>query len=281
MPANPSRTALATAYLRAAHQLIDREPRLLDDPIAVPLLGPEAPARIHAAGDRYGSAEARGLRSHVLLRARFTEDRLQAAVARGVTQYVMLGAGFDTFAYRQPPWASGLRVIEVDSPATQRVKRGLLESAGIATPANVVFADVDLEHETLQAGFARHRLALYQPTFFSWLGVSMYLTPETVDDVLKVIAAFPIGSEVVLTFAWPPGDPHVTQGTSTLAERAAKAGEPWLTFFLPADLEAKLHDIGFSQVTFLSPTAAQEQYFSGRPDDLPAPRLATIVAAIR
>ena len=63
--------------------------------------------------------------------------------------------------------------------------------------------------------------------------------------------------------------------------RAAKAGEPWRTFFLPTDLEARLHAVGFSQVTFLSPAASQEQYYAGRPDDLPAPRISTIVAAVR
>ena len=37
-----SRTALATAYLRAAHQLLDDEPLLLNDPVALPLLGARA-----------------------------------------------------------------------------------------------------------------------------------------------------------------------------------------------------------------------------------------------
>ena len=66
--------------------------------------------------------------------------------------------------------------------------------------------------------------------------------------------------------------------TPALAERAAKAGEPWLTFFLPPDLEQKLLDLGFTEVTFLSPTDAREHYFGDR-SDLPAPKLATIVAA--
>jgi hypothetical protein len=38
-----SRTALATAYLRAVYQLLDNEPRVLDNPVAVSLLGKEAP----------------------------------------------------------------------------------------------------------------------------------------------------------------------------------------------------------------------------------------------
>ncbi len=45
------------------------------------------------------------------------------AVRAGIGQYVILGAGLDTFAYRQPGWAAGLRIFEVDQPASQQVKR--------------------------------------------------------------------------------------------------------------------------------------------------------------
>lgn len=280
-PEHPSRTALATAYLRAAHQLLDAEPKLLDDPVALTLLGPEAPQQIHAASERYGSAEARALRAHVMLRSRFAEDRLKAAMGRSVTQYVILGAGFDTFAYRQLTWAASLHIVEVDGSATQHVKRAMLRAAGFDEPANLTFADVDLESESLHDALTRHHVARDTPTFFSWLGVTMYLKPETVDDVLNTIATFPAGSEVVLTFAWPKAEASSGDGPSSLADRAARAGEPWLTFFLPPALEQKLHELGFTRVRFLTPTESEQQYFSARPDDLPAPRIATIVTAVR
>ena len=38
------------------------------------------------------------------------------AAARGAEQYVLLGAGLDTFAYRQPPWAGAHTIVEVDHP---------------------------------------------------------------------------------------------------------------------------------------------------------------------
>ena len=47
-----SRTALITAYLRAAHQIIDSGPRILDDPVALHLLGPEAEKRIRSSKER-------------------------------------------------------------------------------------------------------------------------------------------------------------------------------------------------------------------------------------
>ena len=82
-----SRTALATAYLRAAHQLLDAEPRILDDPVAVRLLGEDASQTVREFAERYRNPAAEALRSHVVLRSRFAEDRLAEAVQRGVSQY--------------------------------------------------------------------------------------------------------------------------------------------------------------------------------------------------
>ena len=98
---NTSRTALGTAYLRAAHQLFDAPPRILEDTLAVLLLGPATVQRINETAESCHTPARRALRAHVAPRSRFAEDRLTAAVLRGVTQYVILGAGFDTLA--KPP----------------------------------------------------------------------------------------------------------------------------------------------------------------------------------
>src|SRR3569833_2473723 len=171
-----SMTARGVAMLRAAHQLIDAPPPILDDPVIVRLLGPDAEARIRSEVERAQSAPARGIRSHVKLHSRYTEDRLHAAVGRGVDQYVLLGAGLDTFAYRQPHWARSLTIIEVDHPSSQADKRRLLATAGVDVPSNVRYADVDFEHETLADGLRRAGVDFQRPTFFSWLGVTMSLT---------------------------------------------------------------------------------------------------------
>jgi len=57
--------------------------------------------------------------------------------------------------------------------------------------------------EPLHAALARMGVEVERPTFFSWLGVSMYLTREAVDAALRAVAAFPPASEMVLTFAQP------------------------------------------------------------------------------
>ena len=96
-----SRTAAGVAWLRAAHQVVDSPPRILDDPIA-PALFPDAAVQLAARRAELSTPGTLALGAHVLLRSRFAEDQLAAAVWRGVLQYVILGAGLDTFGYRQP-----------------------------------------------------------------------------------------------------------------------------------------------------------------------------------
>jgi methyltransferase (TIGR00027 family) len=274
--AQSSRTALGTAYLWAAHQLLDAPPRILEDPVAVPLLGAAALQRITGAPESYQTPQRRALRAHVVLRSRFAEDRLAAAVLRGVTRYVILGAGFDTFALRQPTWAQQLRIVEVDHSATQDLKRSYLAAAGLVVPENLEFASIDFERESLLDGLQRHSIAPTEPTFFSWLGVTMYLDERAIDAVLRAVAKFPAGSEIVFTFTRPRGD-----SPSPLAQRAASLGEPWLSYFEPDALEAKLRAAGYSTVEFLAPADAEARYFRARARDLPVPEQTNIVCAVR
>src|SRR5436190_4385027 len=147
-----SRTAELIAARRAAHQLIDR-PLVFTDPLAMAILPPETAARLKE-NPRHGNASsfAKYLRAALVVRSRFAEDELRHAVAAGVHQYVLLGAGFDTFAYRNP--FSALRVFEVDHPATQAVKRARLAAAGIAVLDGTTYVPIDFATEELADALA-------------------------------------------------------------------------------------------------------------------------------
>ncbi|HTY37236.1 MAG TPA: class I SAM-dependent methyltransferase [Bacteroidota bacterium] len=268
-----SRTAFGTAYMRAAHLLLDAPPHVLDDAVVIRLLGPEAIEKITADTDMYQTPERRALRAHVVLRTRFAEDRLAMAVQRGVSYYVILGAGLDTFAYRQPAWANKVEIVEVDHPGTQNVKKELLRRAGIPVPRNLAFAPVDFEHETLGDGLLRHGVSAERKAFFSWLGVTMYLEERAIDSVLRTIAGYPVGSEVVLTFARSDGPP------SPFESRAAEMGEKWISFFTPETMEARLRATGFSGIQFLQAKEAEQKYFRDSTSRLYLSSRTTIVAA--
>ena len=267
-----SDTALGATTIRAAHQLIDELPHLLEDPVSLLLLGDDAVRQIRTLPEQHQSVSSRALRSHVVLRSRYAEDELSRAAGSGIKQFINLGAGFDTFSSRQPDWARALKIIEVDHPATQSAKLELLKRAGIETPHNVEFVPFDLESGDLLASLAKTSLNLTLPTFVACLGVLAYLRPGTVSKTFQSIAGMARGSELVFAFA--PNQTESRRGTPesmTTAEKAAAHGEPWLTRFDLAELKLALLKSGFGSVSFLSPIEAEERYYKGR-RDLPAPK---------
>jgi methyltransferase (TIGR00027 family) len=277
----PSRTALNAAVQRAIHQLADDEPKILTDPVAVRLVEAAAPGAIAAGMESRSLALPKGARALTLFRLRFAEDELAKLTLEGVGQYVVLGAGLDTFAYRQPPYAEALHIIEVDHPATQAWKRASLAAAGIPLPSNLSWAPVDFERETLSdrlvsAGFDGER-----PACFSWLGVTQYLTLPAIDDTLRFVAALPSPSALVLTFIVPESVVPTEEHTALhqLRQMAAGAGEPFLTFFHPDELRARLHEVGFARVVHLTPAEANARYFADRRDGLQARHLEHVMAA--
>ncbi|GAB2626450.1 S-adenosyl-L-methionine-dependent methyltransferase [Paractinoplanes abujensis] len=247
----PSRTAMSAARYRAAHQLLEGG-RIFSDPLAVRILGVDEQELL-------ADAPRRGMRVFIAARHRFAEDALAAAVARGVREMVVLGAGLDTFAYRNPH--PGLRVTEVDHPDTQAWKRDRLAASGIAIPPSVRYLGVDFEKETLE-------LPSDEPAFFLWLGVVPYLTREGFDATLAVVAAHE-GNEVVFDYAQPPAHMPAERRAwlEARAERVARLGEPWLTYFEPSEIASQLGSSGFGEIEDLGPSELASRFF-GR-DDVP------------
>src|SRR3954451_3542763 len=136
-----SRTAERVAERRAAHQVRDR-PLVLDDPIALRVIRPDVAHELRTnPPTREATKLGPFLRAFFVMRSRFAEDALAAAVSEGVRQCVVLGAGFDTFAYRNP--FPELRVFEVDHPDTQAIKRERLVQGRIEIPSSLTFVPVD------------------------------------------------------------------------------------------------------------------------------------------
>jgi methyltransferase (TIGR00027 family) len=271
-----SLTSLGAAALRAAHQLLDGEPKLLSDPVILRLLDPGHIEEIKALGPQFQHPETLRLRSRIALRSRYAEDRLMLAYARGVRQYLLLGAGLDTFAWRQPEGLDGLKIFETDHPATQEQKRQRLSRAGLSVPANCLMIAINFETETLEEALRKSSFDFAAPCFISWLGVTVYLSKEAVDAVFRFVSTLTKGSELVFTFA----QKRLAGFMNHTAARAAAAGEPWQTYFRPEDLSRRLYELGFSSVHFLEPEEARATYYINRHDGLASPSLASIASAI-
>jgi methyltransferase (TIGR00027 family) len=252
----PSRTALGAAAFRAIHQTLEGGV-IFRDPFAVRILDEETRAGLD---DMAADVSLRPMRLMIAARSRFSEETLAACAARGVRQVVVLGAGLDTFSLRNPH--AGIRVFEVDYPATQDWKRERLEQAGLVVPDTLTFAPVDFERQSLTDGLAAAGFRSDRPAFFQWLGVVPYLTREAISRTLDFIARVP-ESEVVFDYGEPFENYSEERRANVMAvaERAAARGEPWLSQFDPAEISDLLREAGFGVVEDLGMAALSERFY--------------------
>jgi methyltransferase (TIGR00027 family) len=269
-----SRTAERVAMRRAAHQLYDEPPLVFADPLALRVLSEDARAELSKREELERTPSARMMRAFLCARSRFAEDALERAVVAGIRQYVVLGAGLDTFAVRsalpERPIDPGLRIFEVDHPATQAWKRGCLEQSGVHVPDTVTFVAVDFEQEELMARLVASGFDAGAPAFCSWLGVVPYLTREAAVGTLRALGALPAGSGVAFDYAvaLESLSPKQQAMFDWLAERVARAGEPFRLGFDPVELRELLRECGFARVEDLDGGAISARYFVGRTDGL-------------
>jgi methyltransferase (TIGR00027 family) len=265
-----SRTAQYAAFFRALESRRPARHRLFDDPLAVAFLDRSLRAAVVAAGlPVVGRALPRlldrwipGPRPSAVVRTRLIDDALRSAVSAGVEQVVILGAGFDTRAYRMPELRR-LAVFEVDHPDTQAAKLHVLEAELDTWPAQVTFVPVDLDRDQLPNVLTDAGLRSGLATFTIWEGVASYLTPPAVDATVRWARSVSgPGSHLVLTYVnrglidKTLHFPHAAAWVRSVA----RAGEPFVFGFDPADLPLYLTERGWDLVADVSTTEALVQY---------------------
>jgi methyltransferase (TIGR00027 family) len=264
---SPSRTALLTAVARAV-QREEPQPWVMDDYLALGLAGSEGRVLLDRLRAEVPRLHLLAFSRWMCVRARFAEDIVANAAANGTGQYVILGAGLDSFAYRRGDLLGGLRVFEVDHPATQSWKRRRLAGLGLEVPGHLVFAPVDFERQTLREGLEQAGFDFGQRAVFSWVGVTMYLTLDAIHATLATIARCRPGTGVVLTYNLPAAalTGRTAQIAATFAGLAAEMGEPFLSRFLPDEMARLLREYGFEQIRDFGPDEARAAFFSGHTD---------------
>ncbi len=266
----PSVTAFFVSMAKAVHLILDDEPKIFEDQFALSLIGQQFESILKS----FQTPQAKFERSGILCRSRYTEDLLYEAISRGVRQYVILGAGLDSFAYQNTDLSDRLRVFEVDHPAGQEWKRKRIKEAGISIPKNVSFVPIDFELQSLEEGLAQGGYTPNDPTFFSWLGVTYYLTVDAVFNTLQYVAtsAAP-DSEIVFDYMFPnsmlSGDE--LEERKYFRKRRGKEGEPVISTFPPDYMVSKLKEIGFDQIDEIDRKKVKDysqKYFLKRTDGL-------------
>lgn len=206
-----------------------------------------------------------------LCRAAYTEKALKTAVLTGTKQYVILGAGLDTFAFREPEFSSKYKVFEVDHPMTQADKRERIARAGWTIPDNLDFVPVDFAKGSLTERLIAAGFDPFVKSFFSWLGVTYYLSAESIEKTLAELSSI-CADGSTLVFDYPDENffdaPEKRVQNTIMMAKAG--GEPMQSAFSYRELEKLLEKHGFLIYELLTPDDIQKDIIDKAGADMKA-----------
>lgn len=265
-----SNTAQAAAAIRAYDNL-SNQPPLFHDTYAVKMTSPawrfvlsnKALMRLLKTQPVRRAWDL--LVTQVALRSAYSEDWLYEALNRGVKQYVMVGAGLDSFALRAAAQYPDVKIYEVDHPDTQALKISVLSEHG-KIPENVEFVPINFEQEKLSEALKKSSYDANQIAYFSWLGTTHYLKPETTLSTLKDLASCATSnSEVVFDYSVPYQNLQGIErlGTMFLSQVTHLLNEPIMGFFNTQQLHDLMWNLGYLVLEDLSGKDITERYLVG------------------
>ena len=189
-------------------------------------------------------------------RAAFAEAELEQSGAR---QYLILAAGLDSFGLRQPDWAQGMEIFELDLPGPSRDKRSRVAAAGLTAPDKLHFLEGDLADDAWMDALRAH--PAFDPgkiSFCSLLGIVYYLKPEDFRALLRQLAkVLPAGSCVAMDY--PARDASAQFERQSALARGA--GEAMQAAYTRQGMEKLLQGAGFRVVRDLNPNEITGAYF--------------------
>lgn len=206
-----------------------------------------------------------------LCRAAYTEQALKTAVLTGTEQYVILGAGLDTFAFREKEFLSKHKVFEVDHPLTQSDKLERIARAGWTIPDNLTFVPVDFTKDSLTERLIAAGFDTKAKSFFSWLGVTYYLSAEAIGKTLTELSSL-CADGSTLVFDYPDetffdASERRVQNTIMMAKAG---GEPMQSAFSYSELEKLLEKHEFLIYELLTPDDIQRNIIDKTGADMKA-----------
>lgn len=272
-------TALISAFSRAYHSIQNSE-KVFNDYLAKEILTQSEYEQIansmsqgiHFFNPTFKGTENEALRWIVdnqlspspLGRAAFIEKSLETAVKFGARQYLIFAAGYDTFAYRQPEWASKIQIFELDHPATGIDKQERIQSVIAEKPSNLHYISADFIEASWESNLTNcMEFEKSKISFCSLLGITYYLSKMTFSQLIKTISSI-VPKYSSIAFDYPDEDTYTPKAGERAKKQVAMAGaanEKMLAGYSYSELEQILSDSDFLIYEHLAPGEITEQYF--------------------
>lgn len=183
---------------------------------------------------RFGAIAERltvpGLTLHLALRKRWVSEEVEDALSAGVRQVLVVGAGLDTLGLRLAPSHPDAEFVEIDHPASQKIKRRALQTLGQTAP----------NHRLIAADFSRTSLQTVVGELDRWTpgeataivaeGLLMYLSDADVASFFDATAQIAgAGSRILFSYLQRTASGRFLLGPfSSFAVLGLRLqGEPW------------------------------------------------------
>lgn len=268
-PLAPRSTAEGACAFRAAGALEEDPAIRCPDEMAAGFLGGfnvttlakrRATRRLWLAG---ANRKVPGAYAYEIARAKFIDEIVLGEASGGLDEMILLGAGLDSRPYRMAEQLRGVRVIEVDHPASLSSKRARLLRLLGQEPDHVTFLGVDFTRDDLAAALEAAGHDRSARTLFVWSGVSPYLPEEAVAEVLGWVGTHAgSGTSIVFDAVWAEAIDGSREyfGAAELRSRVAEIGEPLRWGIPEGRVEETLSSYGLEVVRALDEEAGRAAY---------------------
>jgi methyltransferase (TIGR00027 family) len=208
-----------------------------------------------------------GAYEFMLARTAFFDHIVEQALRDNIPQIVFLGAGYDSRPYRFQDLIQATRIFELDAQPTQQRKQELLHQASIPIPEHLAFVPINFNTDDLQEVLVRAGYNRNQKTLFVWEGVTYYLSPQAVDDILSCIRSnSPLGSSICFDYAALSPEALSEDSAKKLRERLKSdhPAEPTRFGIREGELESFLSERGYHIIEHLTPQEMEQKYLTLR-----------------
>ncbi|BBB65497.1 hypothetical protein UNDYM_1244 [Undibacterium sp. YM2] len=196
-----------------------------------------------------------GILQHYVLRKILIREYVARAITAGTRQIVLLGAGYDTLCMELATQYPDLKLIEIDHPATQAVKRA---AAGVPGAAVASATTVTHRIHYIAAELGKQKLnevlsncKAFNPdikTLFIAEGLLMYLTSDDIASLLKQMQM--AATKTALVFTWMEiqanGQANFRPASKIIDFFLRKKAEPFLSGMQQDRVPVFLKQLGYA-----------------------------------
>ncbi|MEN6291234.1 MAG: class I SAM-dependent methyltransferase, partial [Methanobacterium sp.] len=201
---SPSKTAEEVTLVRIIESTKPEDERICYDPLAIHFIGGKTLELLQKNPEIEKEKQVvfKGVANTIAARVRYFDDFVKKSIDDGIEQLIILGAGYDTRAYRIECIEENVKVFELDHPSTQALKIEKIKEIFGYLPEHVVYVSIDLEKESLSENLLKKGYDPSKKTLFLMEGLTMYIAPETVDEILSfIVENSGKGSAVIFDYA--------------------------------------------------------------------------------